>query len=160
MSVVVSGDFCRLKLALPSLLFLSKDEVKAAHFDFDRCSRPLFTTVVHDRCSKVVCVPKILLIGIFLSHTFRSKIIAPSIPKLSTHSAGNERFGSAFPSSLLSGYALNKQTGHGRGRNLGRRSIFTLTRVVRSTNVQYSPHRTETPRFDLIQDSDVKVEKS
>ena len=122
--------------------------------------RPLFTTVVHDRCSKVVCVPKILLIGIFLSHTFRSKIIAPSIPKLSTHSAGNERFGSAFPSSLLSGYALNKQTGHGRGRNLGRRSIFTLAQVVRSTNVQYSSHRTETPRFDLIQDSDVKVEKS
>ena len=93
---------------------------------------------------------KILLIGIFLSHTFRSKIIAPSIPKFSTHSAGNERFGSAFPSSLLSGYALNKQTGHGRGRNLGRRSIFTLARVVRSTNVQYSPHRTETPRFDQI----------
>ena len=25
-SVVVSGDFCRFKLALPSLLFLSKDE--------------------------------------------------------------------------------------------------------------------------------------
>ena len=109
--------------------------------------RPLFTR-------------KILLIGIFLSHTFRYKIIAPSLPKLSTHSAGNERFGSAFPSSLLSGYALNKQTGHGRGRNLGRRSISTLARVVRSTNVQYSPHRTETPRFDQIQHSDVKVEKS
>ena len=37
--LVVSGDFCRFKRALPSLLFLSKDEVKAAHSDFDRCSR-------------------------------------------------------------------------------------------------------------------------
>ena len=39
MSVVVSGDFFRFRLALPSLLFLSKDEVKAAHSDFDRCPR-------------------------------------------------------------------------------------------------------------------------
>ena len=115
------------------------------------------STAVH---AEVVCAPKILPIGIFLSHTFRSKIIVPTIPKLPTHSAGNERFGSAFPSSLLSGYALNKQTGHGRGRNLGRRSIFTLARVVRSTNVQYLPHRTETPRFDQIQDSHVKLETS
>ena len=30
-SVVVSGDFCRFKLALPSLLSISKDEV----FDMD-----------------------------------------------------------------------------------------------------------------------------
>ena len=37
MSVVVSGDFFRFRLALPSLLILSKDEVKAAHSDFDRC---------------------------------------------------------------------------------------------------------------------------
>ena len=28
MSVVVSGDFCCFKLALPSMLFMSKDEVK------------------------------------------------------------------------------------------------------------------------------------
>ena len=35
-SVIVSGDFCRFKLALPSLLSMSKDEVKAAHSDFDR----------------------------------------------------------------------------------------------------------------------------
>ena len=34
-SVVVSSDFCRFKLALPSLLSMSKDEVKAAHSDFD-----------------------------------------------------------------------------------------------------------------------------
>ena len=33
---MISGDFCRFKLVLPSLLFLSKDEVKAAHSDFDR----------------------------------------------------------------------------------------------------------------------------
>ena len=32
------------------------------------------STVVH---AKVVCVPKILPIGIFLSHTLRFKIIAP-----------------------------------------------------------------------------------
>ena len=38
-SVVVSGDFCRFKLALPSLLSMSKDEVKAAHSDFDRSPR-------------------------------------------------------------------------------------------------------------------------
>ena len=31
------GRFCCFKLALPSLLFMSKDEVKATHFDFDRC---------------------------------------------------------------------------------------------------------------------------
>ena len=41
---------------------------------------------------------------------------------------------------LLSGYALNRQTGHGRGRDLGTRSIFSLPRVVRSINVQYLPH--------------------
>ena len=29
--------FCCFKVALPSLLFLSKDEVKASHSDFDRC---------------------------------------------------------------------------------------------------------------------------
>ena len=39
MSVVVSGGFCRFKLALPSLLLLAKDEVKAEHSDFDRCPR-------------------------------------------------------------------------------------------------------------------------
>ena len=59
-SVVVSGDFCRFKLALPSLLSLSKDEVKASHSDFD---------AVH---AEVVCAPKMLPIGIFLSHTLRS----------------------------------------------------------------------------------------
>ena len=37
MSVAVSGDFFRFRLALPSLLTLSKDEVMAAHSDFDRC---------------------------------------------------------------------------------------------------------------------------
>ena len=29
--------FLLFKVVLPSLLFLSKDEVKAAHSDFDRC---------------------------------------------------------------------------------------------------------------------------
>ena len=36
-TVVVSDVLCCFKLALPSLLFLSWDEVKAAHSDFDRC---------------------------------------------------------------------------------------------------------------------------
>ena len=35
-SVVVSGDFYHFKIALPSLLFRSKDKVKAVHSDFDR----------------------------------------------------------------------------------------------------------------------------
>ena len=32
-----TGDFFLFRLALPSLLILSKYEVKAAHSDFDRC---------------------------------------------------------------------------------------------------------------------------
>ena len=36
-TVVVSDVLCCFKLALPSLLFLSWDEVNAAHSDFDRC---------------------------------------------------------------------------------------------------------------------------
>ena len=35
-SIIVSGDFYRFKLALSSLLSMSKDEVKAAHSNFDR----------------------------------------------------------------------------------------------------------------------------
>ena len=60
--------------------------------------------------------------------------------KLPAHFAGNERFLPAFPSSLLSGYALDNQTGYGHVRDLGSRSIFSLPRVVRSINVQYLPH--------------------
>ena len=63
MSVVVSRGFCRFKLALPSLLLLAKDEIKTP-----------VSTVVH---AAVVCGPKILPIAFFLSHTLRSKIIAP-----------------------------------------------------------------------------------
>ena len=60
-SVIASGDFCRLKLDLPSLLFMSKDEVKAAHSDFDHSpeverkltSYPsLFRGRVQSACSK------------------------------------------------------------------------------------------------------------
>ena len=80
------------------------------------------STVVH---AEVVCTPKILPIGFFLDHTLRSKIIAPSIPKLSGNFAENELFLLAFPSSLRSNYALNEQTGHGRGRDLDTRSIFS-----------------------------------
>ena len=111
---------------------MSKDEVKATQFDFDRCphggglrpenppdchfSQPYFT--IQDHCT--------------LGHVL--------IPNFPAHFAGNERFLPAFPSSLLSGHALNKKTGHGRGRDLGARSIFSLPRVVRSINVQYLPH--------------------
>ena len=65
MSVVVSGDFFRFRLALPSLLFLPIEEVAAAHSDFDRCPRggDLRTENPPDRH--------------FLSHISRSKIIAP-----------------------------------------------------------------------------------
>ena len=38
-SVVVSGGFCRFKLALPSLLLMAKDEVKTEDSGFDRCPR-------------------------------------------------------------------------------------------------------------------------
>ena len=131
MSVVVSGDFFHFRLALPSLLFLPIEEVAAAHSDFDRCprggglrtenppdrhSQPYFT--IQDHCT--------------LGHV--------SIPKLPAHFAGNERFLPEFPSSLLSGYALNKQTGHGRGKNLGTRSIFSLPSVVGAINVPYLPY--------------------
>ena len=80
----------------------------------------LISTVVH---AEVVCAPKILPIGFFLDHTLRSKIIAPSIPKLFENFAENEHFLLAFPSSLRSNYTMNKQTGDGRGRDLDTRSI-------------------------------------
>ena len=130
MYVVVSGDFCCFKLALPSLLFLSKDEVKAAHSDFDRCpcggglrtenpldqhfSQPYFT--IKDHCT--------------LGHV--------SIPKLPAYFAGNDRFLPEFPSSLLSGYALDEQTGHGRGCTLidrttrGRKKINLVPKFLPS----------------------------
>ena len=65
MSVVGSGGFCRFKLAFPSLLLLAKDEVKTEDSDFDRCPRGggLRPENPPDR--------------LFLSHTLRSKIIAP-----------------------------------------------------------------------------------
>ena len=119
MSVIVSGDFCRFKLALPSLLFMSKDEVKAAHSDFDRSTRRWFA-------------PRKSSLSAFFSALFYDL--------RSFHPGTYERFLLAFPSSLLSGYALNKQTGHGRERDLNTRSIFSLPRVVRSINIQYLPH--------------------
>ena len=123
--------------------------------------RTPISTVVH---AAVVCGPKILPIGFFsqpyLTIYDHCTLEHVSIPKLPTHFAGNERFLPEFPSSLLSGYALNTQTGHGRERDLGTRSIFSLPRVVRSINVQYLPHSTEKPRFDQIRESNVKLEKS
>ena len=41
------------------------------------------------------------------------------------HFAENMHFLPAFSSSLLYGYALDNQTGHGRGRDLCTRSIFS-----------------------------------
>ena len=82
--VVVPSVSCCFKLALPSLLFMSKDEVKAAHFDFDRCPRggglhpenppdwhfsPAYFTI-EDHCT----------------------LEQVSILKLPAHFAGNERF--------------------------------------------------------------------
>ena len=112
-----------------SISLLSNDEVKDAHSDFDRCPRGGGLR------------PKFLSISIFLGHTLPSKITASSsTQKLPEHFARNERFLPAFPSPLLSGYALDKQTGHGRGRDLVTISIFSLPRVVRSINVQCLPH--------------------
>ena len=48
------------------------------------------------------------------------------MPKFPTHFAENECLLLAFSSSLLSGYAHDDQTGHGRGRDFGTRSIFSL----------------------------------
>ena len=45
-SIVVSGDFCRFKLALSSLLFLSKNEVKAAHSDFENPPIGIFSAIL------------------------------------------------------------------------------------------------------------------
>ncbi|RMX53896.1 hypothetical protein pdam_00022956, partial [Pocillopora damicornis] len=79
-----------------------RDDVKAAHYDFDRCPR----------------ASKILPIGIFITLSLRSKILLyVSIPTLPAHYAENERFLS-FPSSPLSGYSLDDQKGHGCGRDL------------------------------------------
>ena len=128
MSVVVSGDFFRFRLALPSLLFLPIEEVAAAHSDFDHCPRggDLRTENPPDRH--------------FLSHILRSKIISPwdmsqyqNSPRISLET-------SVFFLNFQVRFALNKQTGHGRGKNLGTRSIFSLPSVVGAINVPYLPH--------------------
>lgn len=90
------------------------------------------STVVH---VEAVCASKILPIGIFITLSLRSKILLyVSIPTLPAHYAENERFLS-FPSSPLSGYSLDDQKGHGCGRDLRTRSIFSLPRLVRWINV-------------------------
>ena len=150
MSIVVSGDFCRFKLVLPSLLFLSKDEVKAAHSDFDRCPR------------EEVCAPKILPIGIFLGRTLRSKIIAPcdmspyqNSPRISLKTSVSKlHFQVRFSLAIL--LSVN-----GHGRDLGLWSIFSLPRVVRSINVQYLPYpQRDTSPYSivLINQSESEVE--
>ena len=84
------------------------------------------------------------------------------LSNFSAHFAGNERFYLHFQ--VLSGYALNKQTGHSRGRDLGARSIFSLPWVVRSINVQYLPHpqRDTSPKYNVLinqSDSEVKLKQ-
>ena len=62
-----------------------------------------------------------------------------SVPKTPTHFAGNERFLPAFPSSVLSGYALNKQTGHVRGegeKHARERAIYAGESVPFRSDVQ------------------------
>ena len=63
-SVVVSGDFFRFGLLYHHCYSCQKTK--------SRVHTPI-STVVH---AEVVCAPKILPIGIFLSHILRSKIIA------------------------------------------------------------------------------------
>mgnify|MGYP006891514088 CR=1 FL=1 len=64
------------------------------------------------------------------------------------HFTGNERFLLAFPSSLLSGYALNKQTGHGRERDLNIRGQFSPYREWYGLLIYNTyPIPTETPHL-------------
>lgn len=95
----------------------------------------LHTTISTVVNAEAVCASKILPIGIFITLSLRSKILLyVSIPTLPAHYAENERFLS-FPSSPLSGYSLDDQKGHGCGRDLRTRSIFSLPRLVRWINV-------------------------
>lgn len=66
MSVVFVGDFRYFGLALSSLLFLLSDEVKAAHYDFDRCP-----------CRGGLRPENPSIQQFFLIHSLRSEIIAP-----------------------------------------------------------------------------------
>ena len=106
------------------------------------------STVVH---AEVVCTPKFLPISIFLSHTLRSKITAPwnmsqhqNSLRISLETSVSYRYFQVRFFLVISWQAnwlaLDKQTGHGRGRDLVTISIFSLPRVVRSINVQCLPH--------------------
>ena len=134
-SVVVSGDFCCFKLALPSLLSMSKDEVQGCTLRFRPWSTQRWFT------------PRKSSRSAFFSATLND--LRP-LPKLLEHFAGNERFLPGFPSSLLSGYALNTQTGHGRERNLVTRSIFSLPQWSGRLMYNTYPIPTETPRLNLL----------
>lgn len=101
MSIVVCRDLCRFALALPSLLFLSysflviPDGVQAAHYDFDRCPRGG---------------------GLRPENPSPCTLESVYIPKISVHSAENERFLLAFPSWFFSAHTFDVKPGHSPGR--------------------------------------------
>ena len=96
------------------------------------------STVVH---AEVVCARNSSRSAFFSAILYDVRSLHPgTCLNTKTPSAKNERFLPAFPSPLLSGDTLDKQTGHGRGRDLVTISIFSLPRVVRSINVQCLPH--------------------
>ena len=134
MSVVISGDFYRFKLAYRHCYSCQKTK--------SRLHIPI-STVVH---AEVVCAPKILPIGIFHSYSLQSEMISPwdlsqyQTPRAFRRKRAFSTCISKFAPLWLCSCALDNQTGHGRGRDLGTRSIFSLPRVVRSINVQYLPH--------------------
>ena len=62
----------------------------------------------------------------------------------------NERFLPEFPSSLLSGYALNTQTGHGRERDLVRGQFSLYREWYGRLMYNTYPIPTETPRLNVL----------
>ena len=62
----------------------------------------------------------------------------------------NERFLPEFPSSLLSGYSLNTQTGHGRERDLVRGQFSLYREWYGRLMYNTYPIPTETPRLNVL----------
>ena len=127
MSVIVSGDFCRFKLALPSLLFMSKDEVKAAHSDFDRSTRRWFA-------------PRKSSLSAFFSALFYDLRSFHPGTCLKTKTPRAFHWKRAFPtciSKFASLWLCFEQADWTRPRKRleHTRSIFSLPRVVRSINI-------------------------
>ena len=131
MSIVVSGILCCFKFALPSLLFLLWDEVKAAHYDFDHCSHrgslhpenPSNWQFFH---------PKFKI-------SDHCNLENDSILTFPVHYTSNKCFPPAFPILPLSAYSFDVKSEHGCGRNSGPRWILSRTEEVLSVYAPYLP---------------------